>query len=328
MKNKYLPSLAMFYVTIKVLTVLMIYKIVTLYGLSVSASTFIIPVWFITGDIITEIYGYKTAKRLVWVAIACQFLFAFTAGAFSYMSSPNVITNTITYDNVLRKLPRVAIASFIGIVAGGLLNAYIVNKFKFLLHGKYFILRSFSASTLGELIFTICVYCVEFFGLTDNNHIVMLMATSYFVKIAINALLTIPANIVVGLVKQKEDFYDTHTSESSFTLTELYAKEDGLSYFKTVRVDTPLKQFLGDYSKPIEVSKMSFRRFQSNNVFEQHTAPQEQYIIYLAGEVEVKASGGETRVFKAGDILLARDTHGHGHITVTRSQGRSVIVAI
>ena len=49
---------------------------------------------------------------------------------------------------------------------------------------------------------------------------------------------------------------------------------------------------------------------------------------HLAGEVEVKASGGETRVFKAGDILLARDTHGHGHITVTRSQGRSVIVAI
>lgn len=328
MESRYLPSLAMFYVTIKVLTVLMIYKIITFYGLPVSASTFIIPMWFIIGDIIAEIYGYKIAKRLVWLALACQFLFAFIAGAFSYIPSPAVVTNHITYDTILRKLPRVAIASFIGIVVGGLFNAYIISKWKFLLRGKYFMLRSFGASTLGELLFTICVYCIEFFGLTANSNIVMLAIDSYLIKIVINALLTIPAGFVVTFLKHKEGFYGANTSPSSFKLTELYAKEDGLSYFKTEFVDTPVEHFLGNYSIPIDVSKMSFRNFQSNNVFEQHTAPREQYIIYLEGEVEVKASSGETRVFKSGDILLARDTQGQGHITITRSQGRSVIVAI
>ena len=328
MQNRYLPSLAMLYVTIKVLTVLMIYKIVSLYGLPVSASTFIIPAWFIIGDIIAEIYGYKIAKRLVWLALACQFVFAFVAGAFSYIPSPAVITDHLAYDSIFRKLPRVAIASFIGIIVGGLFNAYIISKWKFLLRGKYFMLRSFGASTLGELLFTICVYCIEFFGLTANSNIVMLAIDSYLIKVVINALLTIPAGIVVAFLKQKEGFYDATQSQSSFKLTELYTKEDGLSYFKTVLVDTPVEHFLGNYSKPIEVSKMSFRHFRSGNVFDQHTAPQEQYIIYLDGEVEVKASGGETRLFKPGDILFARDTEGDGHITVTRSQGRSVIVAV
>lgn len=69
-----------------------------------------------------------------------------------------------------------------------------------------------------------------------------------------------------------------------------------------------------------------FRDFEPDMVYEMHNAPQPQYIIYLEGEVEVIASGGETRRFKPGDVLFATDTTGEGHVSRMLTNGRSVIV--
>ena len=71
---------------------------------------------------------------------------------------------------------------------------------------------------------------------------------------------------------------------------------------------------------------MMFRDFEKGSSFDWHTAPQPQYIIYLEGEVEVEASGGEKRTFSPGDVLFATDLTGKGHITRTLTKGRSAIV--
>lgn len=71
-----------------------------------------------------------------------------------------------------------------------------------------------------------------------------------------------------------------------------------------------------------------FRDFEKGAIFDWHTAPQPQYIIYLEGEVEVEASDGEKKIFKPGDVLFATDLTGKGHITRTLAKGRSVIVTI
>lgn len=69
-----------------------------------------------------------------------------------------------------------------------------------------------------------------------------------------------------------------------------------------------------------------FRDFDEGATFDRHTAPQPQYIVYLEGEVEIEASNGEKKSFKAGDILFATDLDGEGHITKTLSKGRAVII--
>ena len=73
---------------------------------------------------------------------------------------------------------------------------------------------------------------------------------------------------------------------------------------------------------------MMFRKFPAGLTFEMHVAPSKQYIIYLDGEVEVTTSSGQTRLFKAGDILLASDTTGMGHISKTIKPGKSIIVRV
>ena len=83
---------------------------------------------------------------------------------------------------------------------------------------------------------------------------------------------------------------------------------------------------LGSYSRIYPVSGILFREFTAGLEFPWYTAPQNQYIIYVEGEVEVEASGGEKRVFGPGDILLASDLTGVGHITRTLSNGKSIVV--
>lgn len=109
-------------------------------------------------------------------------------------------------------------------------------------------------------------------------------------------------------------------------VTELYTDEDNMSYFRDTTIETPITHPLGSYSDKVKVLDLQFRSFLPNSKFSWHTAPHKQYIIYLEGKVLVEASGGESRVFKPGDILLANDLSGKGHITTTLTSGRSIVI--
>lgn len=109
---------------------------------------------------------------------------------------------------------------------------------------------------------------------------------------------------------------------------KLISKEDQKSYFEEVTADCNTIQPLGHYSQIYPVSGMIFREFEPGCFFDWHVAPREQYIIYLEGEVEVRASSGEIRVFKPGDILLAADLKGKGHTSKTLTKGKSLVISI
>lgn len=109
-------------------------------------------------------------------------------------------------------------------------------------------------------------------------------------------------------------------------IIHLYTGKDDKSYFEEIELTLPVKHKLGFYSDPVNVKNMFFRQFEKGLEFDWHCAPQEQYIIYLEGEVEVEASGGEKRIFKPADILYVTDLSGKGHITRTLSAGKSIVV--
>ncbi|MDP1602215.1 MAG: hypothetical protein Q8M03_03035 [Legionella sp.] len=108
--------------------------------------------------------------------------------------------------------------------------------------------------------------------------------------------------------------------------TVLFSGADNKSYFKEETPMSETEQPLGSYSKKIPTTGMMFRMFKAGLIYDWHNAPQPQYIVYLEGEVEVEASGGEKRVFKPGDVLFATDLTGKGHISKTLTDGRSMII--
>lgn len=210
----------MLYMTIKLITVLLIYKIIAIGSLSASASTLIMPLWFVIGDVIAEVYGYKVARQMIWMAIICQFIFAFSCAGMISFKTPSGWAYQESYDQVLGKLPRVAIASFLAIFVGAFINAYAISKWKILLRGKYFWLRSLGASAIGEFIFTIVAYSTEFIGVVPFSQLIHLMTISYVIKLVLNPVLVIPSLIAVRILKRLEgvDIYDVGINFNPFQM--------------------------------------------------------------------------------------------------------------
>lgn len=109
-------------------------------------------------------------------------------------------------------------------------------------------------------------------------------------------------------------------------LEMLFTGTDHKSYFKKINPVPEIELPLGWYSNKFPTTGMRFRVFESGLEYAWHNAPQPQYIIYLDGEVEVEASGGEIKVFKKGDVLFVNDLTGKGHITRTLTKGNSIVI--
>ncbi|MBV9576417.1 MAG: queuosine precursor transporter [Gammaproteobacteria bacterium] len=202
---KCLIPLVMFYMTIKLITILTIYKIVIIGPIHTTAATIIIPLWFLTGDIISEVYGYNISKQIIWAALICQFIFAIICSLAIHLPSPADFTNQNAYSHVLGNLPRVVMASFIAILSGAFINAYAVARWKVLLHGKLFWLRSLGASVIGEAIFVIISLSMEFIGVTPWKTLLQLILVSFALKIAVNFIFIIPSSLIAAVLKKIEN---------------------------------------------------------------------------------------------------------------------------
>lgn len=340
---KMLPYIAMVYVSIKLLAILMFYKVIQIFSISASASTLIIPLWFLIGDVITEVYGYKISRSLVYMSAFCQLLFACLAYSFNSFDSMQIIhANQSSYTEVVSHLPRIATTSVISIIVGGLINAFVLNRLRIKVQGKYFILRSLGSSSIGEMAFTVCAYSTGFFGVTSYSVIVKLMLVSYVVKVLLNPLLVFPIAVVADLIKKIEhhakdlqkNVIESHNQQdlnqqelsNSFKITKLISNDLGESIFVTEDILLPITHALGCYSNLLPVKGMMFRASNIPVFMDKHNAPNKQYIIYLSGKTEVTTSTGAKCIFTAGDILLAEDLQGNGHTTRVIETGKAIVV--
>lgn len=210
----------MLFMTIKLTTIVLIYKIIHIGHFSASASTLVIPLWFLMGDVITEVYGYKIARHIIWIAVICQFIFAFLCSSLISFSPALILNHQDAYSQVLGKLPRVTFASSLAIIGGAFINVYVVSKWKILLKGKYFWLRSLGATAVGELVFTTAAYLIEFLGVVPYTALFQLMIISYIIKLILNPLLIIPSQIIATTLKRLEgiDTYDYGTNFNPFKI--------------------------------------------------------------------------------------------------------------
>ena len=97
--------------------------------------------------------------------------------------------------------------------------------------------------------------------------------------------------------------------------TRLYAGSDGESHFEEVKVPLKVKRSIGEQSEIQKATGVIFVESNSSKQIDWHNAPRRQFIINLEGEREVEIGDGTRRILKPGDILLAEDTTGRGHIT-------------
>src|SRR3990167_8097557 len=113
---KYLPFLTMLYVTIMLAVTVLSNKIIIISSHISMAGTLFIPFFFVLSDIIAEIYGYKMAKKIIWIAFLCHLIFAFLCTIAIHMPSPNFWVGQKSYELVLGNQFRLMFSGFLAYI--------------------------------------------------------------------------------------------------------------------------------------------------------------------------------------------------------------------
>lgn len=201
---RYLPLLAMLYMTIITTVSVLSNKIIIIAGHITIAGTLFIPFWFILSDIITEIYGYKVSRQIIRLSFFCHFIFSVLCTIALSAPSPHFWHGQSSYELVLGNLIRISMSGLIAYIISGTINIYLLVKWKFLLKGRYFWLRSFLASTTGELIYTILAVIMIQYHILTWNEMEKIIITSYSIKVICSLLSAFPANMIVFLLRKNE----------------------------------------------------------------------------------------------------------------------------
>jgi uncharacterized integral membrane protein (TIGR00697 family) len=194
----------MLYVALGLCAELLVYKPISMGHSVASAGSFISPFWFILSDIIAELYGYKAAKNMFYCMLVVDFIVALILVLLIHFPSPLTWHGESDYEMIFGPLLKLFLATFVGFFIGGFLNIRLVTKWKVLLKGRYFWLRSIGASMIGEIIFTSLGFAIMLYGTTFQGELVSMIFWGIALKATINILLSFPANIVVFVLKKTD----------------------------------------------------------------------------------------------------------------------------
>ncbi|WP_353217830.1 queuosine precursor transporter [Sandarakinorhabdus sp.] len=176
------------------------------------------PLSYVLGDVLTEVYGFARARRVVWVGFAAS-LFAATM-SFVVVSLPPDPTwkGQAALAEVFGQVPRIFVASIIAFWAGEMANAFVLARLKLLTKGRLLWTRTIGSTVVGQGVDSLIFYPLAFAGIWETSLVIQVLATNYVLKVLWEALLTPVTYRVVAWFKAVEglDVYDTGTDFTPF----------------------------------------------------------------------------------------------------------------
>lgn len=179
-------------------------KLVQLGNLVFDAGTILFPLAYIIGDIITEIYGFRRMRRLLYIGLAMLALTTVVFAIVQVLPSPADWQNQAAYTVILGVVWRIVFASMVAFFVGELLNSYILAKLKIKTKGKKLWNRLVSSSAIGSLVDTIIFSVLAFGGTISGQTMVQLIATVYAIKLVTEIALSPLTMKIITYLKKKE----------------------------------------------------------------------------------------------------------------------------
>lgn len=221
MPYKFILFLAMLFVTIDLAAVSVAYKMVSLNLLFAinSGATFIFPMTYALGDVITEVYGYNMARKLIWLSLFLQFVFASLVTIVIHLPNPAYWDGETAYFLVFGSVVKFVLAGTAANLVSNFMNVYIVSKLKIPFEGKLFWLRSLFSTVVSGFFLVTIVIAIGFSGKELNLAQSWIMFKStYSLELLYALILVIPAALTTKYLKRIEnvDVYDNDTNFNPF----------------------------------------------------------------------------------------------------------------
>ena len=220
--SKYYLYIAVAFVAILMISNTVAVKLIGIGSLVFTGAFLIFPISYIFGDILTEVYGYKATRKIIWAGLFTQILMVFCYWLVQVMPSANVWPNQNAYEMILGVVPRIVIASIIAFFAGEFCNSIVLSKMKILTSGRYLWMRTIGSTIVGQFVDSVLFTGLAFFGAVPLNVLIMMIVVQYVGKVIYEVILTPVTYIVVRKLKQAEgiDVYDRGISYNPFGLRE------------------------------------------------------------------------------------------------------------
>jgi uncharacterized integral membrane protein (TIGR00697 family) len=196
-------------------------KLATVFGYTFGAGVLFFPISYVFGDILTEVYGYARARKVVWAGFgALLFASLMSAVVLAFPPAPGW-PHQAAFETVFGNTPRIALASLVAYFAGEFTNSFVLAKMKVAMQGRHLYARTIGSTIAGEAVDSLIFYPLAFLGVWTPAQVLAVMISNYAIKVLWEAVMTPFTYKIVGFLKraEDEDYYDRDTDFTPFSLS-------------------------------------------------------------------------------------------------------------
>jgi hypothetical protein len=190
-------------------------KLISIFGLILPAGTIIFPISYICGDVLTEVYGYRRARQVIWLGFACNLLAVTAIWGAQVLPGAAFWEAQAAYERILGFTPRLLLASFCAYLLGEFANAIVLARMKVLTQGRMLWARTIGSTVVGQGLDSLLFVTIAFLGTIPAAGLLTTIVTQWLVKVAYEALATPLTYAVVNFLKREEGI-DTYDRDISF----------------------------------------------------------------------------------------------------------------
>lgn len=187
-------------------------KLIVLGPFITDGGAFLFPLVYIVGDVLSEVYGWRAARRAILVGFAMAVLAAVTFLVVQVAPAADAWDNQAAFEAVLGFVPRIVLASVLGFLVGQLLNAYVLVRIKERTKERHLWARLIGSTAVGELGDTVVFCTIAFFGVITGAEFLNYVIVGYVYKTLLEVVLLPVTYPVIGFVKRREPSYDLPTA--------------------------------------------------------------------------------------------------------------------
>jgi len=201
-------------------------KVCLVWGITFGAGNLFFPISYIFGDVLTEVYGYARARKVIWAGFGAMIF----ATIMSYLviqfpvdpGEPFNERMQPALETVFGNTWRIVLGSILGFWAGDFANSFVLAKMKLLTRGRYLWTRTIGSTMVGQLVDSVIFYPIAFLGVWTTGKMIEVILFNFVFKVAVEAVFTPVTYAVVGFLKraEREDYYDYKTNFTPFSLKD------------------------------------------------------------------------------------------------------------
>ena len=195
-------------------------KVCTVWGFTFGAGVLFFPISYIFNDVLTEVYGYARARKVVWARFGSIIFASFMSWVVVSLPPAEGWNDQPAYVAVFGQTSRIVFASLTAFFVGEFANSYVLAKMKVKTSGRHLWMRTIGSTIVGEAVDSAVFYPVAFLGVWETNLVVTVMMSNYVIKVLWEAFVTPVTYKVVGFLKraEQEDYYDIDTDFTPFSI--------------------------------------------------------------------------------------------------------------